>query len=278
MQWFRMYAEFANDPKVQMLSEVDQRRYVMLLCLRCSNGDVTLHETEVAFQLRISDDEWSKTKEVLLAKNLIDESNSPVGWDKRQYVSDSSAARVRAHRERKKETPKNARNGDVTLQKRPQIQKQIQNKKEEPNGSSKESAQDEFEALWADWQPFEMVKGNKAKAEEAWKKHVWKAGVDPGAVRAAAKAYCAECRRVESKTQHVVTWLNQDGWKGVEAALKPADAGESIALQRVRGFFETGLWQPGWGDPPDADGVDKPYLKHAAVGELLAKRYGRAAA
>ena len=31
MDWFRMYAEFATDPKVQMLSEADQRRYIMLL-------------------------------------------------------------------------------------------------------------------------------------------------------------------------------------------------------------------------------------------------------
>lgn len=58
--WFRMYAEFATDPKVQMMSEADQRRFVMLLCLRCSNDDVTLHDDEVAFQLRISNDEWSR--------------------------------------------------------------------------------------------------------------------------------------------------------------------------------------------------------------------------
>ena len=45
-QWFRFYAEFATDPKVQMLSEQDQRRFIMLLCLRCSNGDVTLHASE----------------------------------------------------------------------------------------------------------------------------------------------------------------------------------------------------------------------------------------
>ena len=56
-QWFRMYAEFATDPKVQMLSEVDQRRYIMLLRLRCGNGDVTFHDDEVAFQLRINSEE-----------------------------------------------------------------------------------------------------------------------------------------------------------------------------------------------------------------------------
>ena len=112
--WFRLYAEFATDPKVQMLSEVNQRRYIMLLCIRCSNGNVTLHETEVAFQLRISDEEWASTKAVLLAKNLIDDDNKPTAWEKRQRASDSSAERVAKHRA----LHKTERNGDVTLQKR----------------------------------------------------------------------------------------------------------------------------------------------------------------
>lgn len=107
--WFRMYAEFATDPKVQMLGEVDQRRYLMLLCLRCSNDAVTLLETEVAFQLRISNEEWAATKAVLVGKNLITEACQPTAWDKRQYASDSSTVRVAAHRERKKQA------GNVTV-------------------------------------------------------------------------------------------------------------------------------------------------------------------
>ena len=112
--WFRMYAEFAHDPKVQMLSEVDQRRFVMLLCLRCSNTHVTLHETlqkqdemlhvtdemlhvtndeTIAFELRINMEDWLRTKEVLMQKNLIDNNNLPTHWDKRQFISDSSTAR-----------------------------------------------------------------------------------------------------------------------------------------------------------------------------------------
>lgn len=101
--WFRMYHEFATDPKVQMLCEVDQRRYIMLLCLRCCNGDVTLQDESVTFQLRISNDEWIATKARLLAKNLIDADNKPVAWEKRQYVSDSSKSRVSRHRAKKKQ-------------------------------------------------------------------------------------------------------------------------------------------------------------------------------
>ena len=101
--WFRFYHEFATDPKIQMLSESDQRRYVMLLCLRCSNDHVTLQDEEVAFQLRISNEEWEITKRVLTEKRLIDNDNQPVNWDKRQFKSDTSNERVKAWREKKKQ-------------------------------------------------------------------------------------------------------------------------------------------------------------------------------
>ena len=99
--WFRMYAEFATDPKVQMLNEANQRRLLMVLCLRC-NGDVTLQDEEVAFQLRISNDEWSTTKSTFVEKGFIDSTNKVLNWDKRQFVSDSSAERVARHRSNKK--------------------------------------------------------------------------------------------------------------------------------------------------------------------------------
>lgn len=114
MDWFRLYGEFATDPKVQMLSESDQRRYIMVLCLRCSNGDVTLQDEEIAFQLRISNEEWARTKSILQCKGMITDDNKPTAWDKRQFRSDSSAERVAAHRAKKK----SASSSDVTLQER----------------------------------------------------------------------------------------------------------------------------------------------------------------
>lgn len=110
--WFRMYAEFSSDPKVQRLSELDQRRFVMLLCIRC-NGDVTLHDDDVTFILRISPEEWHATKATLISKKLIDENGKPLAWAKRQHQSDVSAPRVAKHRALQKQKC----NGDVTLQK-----------------------------------------------------------------------------------------------------------------------------------------------------------------
>lgn len=101
--WFRMYHEFATDPKVQMLSEVDQRRYIMLLCLRCSNGEETLSDVTVTFQLRCSNKEYVATKKVLMDIGLIDKNNMPVKWNERQFLSDSSTERVKKYRAKRKE-------------------------------------------------------------------------------------------------------------------------------------------------------------------------------
>jgi len=113
--WFRLYSEFAHDPKIQMLSEAMQRRYVMLMCLRCSETLETLHETEIAFQLRLSEAELIETKQLFISKNFIDKNWNLLNWDKRQFVSDSSTMRVAKHRNKKKQLS----NGDETLQKRP---------------------------------------------------------------------------------------------------------------------------------------------------------------
>lgn len=134
--WFRLYSEFAHDPKVQMLSEAMQRRYVMLMCLRCSEVLETLHETEIAFQLRLSTEELEQTKQLFISKNFIDKHWNLLNWDKRQFVSDSSTMRVAKHRNKKKQVS----NADETLQKRQsnaidtdtdteQIQKKVNNKR-----------------------------------------------------------------------------------------------------------------------------------------------------
>lgn len=114
-QWFRMYSEFATDAKVQMLSEAMQRRYLMLMCLRCSNALVTLHDEEIVFQLRISDEELAETKALFIKKGFIDSTWNLLNWEKRQFASDSSKDRVAKHRALQKQKQEHVGNGHVTL-------------------------------------------------------------------------------------------------------------------------------------------------------------------
>ena len=99
--WFRLYSEFADDPRVQMMSEAMQRRLVMLMCFRCK--DATMHETQLAFYLRISAAELADTKRVFLQNGFIDEDWKLVNWNRCQFVSDSSTERSRRSRQRKQQ-------------------------------------------------------------------------------------------------------------------------------------------------------------------------------
>lgn len=101
--WFRMYAEFASDAKVQMMSEAMQRRLLMVFCMRCSDVTVTLSDDEIAFQMRITSDELAETKALFLRKGFIDQIWNVLNWEKRQFASDSSAARTKAYRDRKRD-------------------------------------------------------------------------------------------------------------------------------------------------------------------------------
>lgn len=208
--WFRLYSEFAIDPKIQRMCEFEQRRFIMLLCLRCSNGNVTLQDDDVAFQLRISNEEWAATKQVFLSKNLIDEANNPVAWDRRQFRSDSSAERVSKHRANKKQ----ACNVTVTA---PDTDTDTEKNKpsREPIG---------FAEFW-DAYPKKVGKG---AAEKAWAK----CRPDLTAVLAAVGFQSASEQWRKDGGQFIpnpATWLNQRRWEdevgtGSSGSLLVADA------------------------------------------------------
>jgi hypothetical protein len=100
--WFRLYHEFADDPKVQMMPENMQRRLIMLFCSRCKGE--TLHETERAFHWRVTETELAETKALFMEKGFIDDKWRLLNWDRRQFLSDSSTDRVRRHRQALKQS------------------------------------------------------------------------------------------------------------------------------------------------------------------------------
>ena len=152
-QWFRLYSEFAHDPKVQMLSEVNQRRLIMLFCIRC-NGTVTLQDEQVAFQLRISMDEWLASKATFIDKNFINNDNEVLNWDKRQFVSDSSAERVAKHRERMKQS------SNVT------VTPPEQNRTDTEHNITEQIYMSDFDVFWSEY----PKKVGKEAARKAWLK------------------------------------------------------------------------------------------------------------
>lgn len=193
--WFRLYREFATDPKVQRMSEAYQRRLIMLMCEQCGNENETLHDEDCAFQMRISVQEWSDTKAELIARNIIDEDNRFVNWNKRQYRSDSSTERVRRHREAKKQQYETPCNVSVTP----------------PDTDSDTDTEYKYMSKFDDfWSAFADKRG-RAAAERVWKRIRPDADLADKIIRG-AKRYASERGADKKYWKMPQGWLNDGRW------------------------------------------------------------------
>lgn len=106
LPWFRFHTDFLENPKVRLLPEHMQLRYVLVLCVRRKVDKIT--DAAIAWHWRpMTMDEVLATKQVLMDADLIDKTWQPKGWDDRQYVSDDATARTRKYRAKKKSEAKN---------------------------------------------------------------------------------------------------------------------------------------------------------------------------
>ena len=125
--WFRCHNDIINDPKIRILAFEDRWHYIAICCMK-SEGDLDknykpeLRDRFIATQLGISIIDLDSVKKRLLEVLLIDENWQPLGWDKRQFISDkkdpTAADRQKRYRENKKLKDSN---GSVTASLRPEI-------------------------------------------------------------------------------------------------------------------------------------------------------------
>lgn len=217
MDWFRLYHEFATDPKVQSMSEAMQRRLVMLMCLRCSNTLETLQEQDICFALRIDETQLAETKALFMQKKFIDERWEILQWDKRQKPSDSSTERVRKHREAQKQLQEQGCNVTETAQNR-----EDKNRKDKSSSAPRFDAQAHLESLGVesnvarDW--LTLRSGKKLKPTETAFAGVLKQAQKAGLSMNDALILC--CTR---------------GWGGFEASWVDAPSGGKSQAQQLGG-------------------------------------------
>lgn len=102
--WFRLYTEIMDDEKIRLLAFEDRWHYVAILC--CKNSGLIDAGDSNAMLMRKLEAALLRLEEV----GLIDARTAqPTAWDDRQFLSDSSTARVQAYRERRK------RSGNVSV-------------------------------------------------------------------------------------------------------------------------------------------------------------------
>ena len=121
--WFRMYTEAIDDEKLRLLAFEDRWHYVAILCCKGSgllddDSDDQLRMRKIAVKLGVQLRELDEIARRLSEVGLIDQDTlQPMNWDARQFRSDSSANRVRRHREsQKKQQLNNTKRGsNVTV-------------------------------------------------------------------------------------------------------------------------------------------------------------------
>lgn len=102
LAWFRVYADWLSHPKVQRLSEVDQRRHIGILCLACAGRLDVERPDDIAFELRITEAEARETVERLKVARLLTPGGEVWNWQDRQPKRDVSTDRTRRFRQRHK--------------------------------------------------------------------------------------------------------------------------------------------------------------------------------
>lgn len=110
-RWFRFYNDALRNPKVASLSDKDFRTWVSLLAIANENDGQIPGLDSLKHLLMMRLDHLSSALDRLAKAGLIDAlgtSYEPHNWDKFQYKSDTSTARVTLHRKRSQtvtETP-----------------------------------------------------------------------------------------------------------------------------------------------------------------------------
>ena len=122
MPWFRMWTSVLHDRKVQQLPDMVDgvniiKGWINLLCLTREHNGILPCNEDIAYALRLSDDQVTVLLQVLTDRGLLEEDDgkiAPHNWSGRQPVSDTdptTVERSRRYRERQKAN-KNNSHGD----------------------------------------------------------------------------------------------------------------------------------------------------------------------
>lgn len=108
LPWFRLYHEIIDDDRLLSIAFEDRWHYVALMACK-AKGILDRNQSEeqliraLTAKLGLDRRTLDEVGRRLADVGLIElDTFQPVAWDKRQFLSDSSTERVRAHRERVK--------------------------------------------------------------------------------------------------------------------------------------------------------------------------------
>ncbi|MEN8171395.1 MAG: hypothetical protein ABFS03_00795 [Chloroflexota bacterium] len=112
LPWLRLYTDTVDNEKLRLLAFEDRWHFIALLCLKQQgilDQNNELLERKIAVKLGVQLRELDEIKSRLMGVHLIDSSWLPIGWENKQFKSDSSTVRTRKYRKNKEK-----KSGNVT--------------------------------------------------------------------------------------------------------------------------------------------------------------------
>lgn len=195
MQWFRLYNDVVNDPKVQRLPAETFRGWINILCIASKNDGVLPCIEDIAFTLRMDESAATELISALQTAGLIEQTEAgaaPHKWRDRQFKSDTSTDRVKRHRAKRHETERNVTcNVSETASETDQSQSRADTDTESPpkppsrGGKTKRGSRLDLDALpseWASWARDEGF-GNPEREFDRFRDY-WKAAPGQKGVKA----------------------------------------------------------------------------------------------
>ena len=109
MQWFRVYTEIIDDPKIAQMDGESFKIFMFLLAVACEQekeGVIEMSIEDIAWRIRRNVSETLQVVSSLVSSCILtkinDKKYSFLNWEKRQYKSDNSSERVRKYRKEMK--------------------------------------------------------------------------------------------------------------------------------------------------------------------------------
>ena len=165
LPWFRMYADFLNDPKLISLAFEDQRHFIGVLALKCDGAiddvaDCDLLDRIVAQRLWIDHAVIRDVKRRLIAAGLIDARWQPLAWDKRQMRSDVDATGAERQRRYRGAQKHNALRDAAVTRLEEDTDTDIDKEEDKKNTKTRANAPPDgvSPSLWADFKKIRAAK------------------------------------------------------------------------------------------------------------------------
>jgi len=108
MDWLRLWVDVIDDEKLKLLAFEDRWHYIAILCMKRKGmldapDTDSLRDRKVGAKLGLGDHDRDQVRQRLTEVGLLDERWQPLGWGKRQFVSDgdpTATQRKRKQRDR----------------------------------------------------------------------------------------------------------------------------------------------------------------------------------